>query len=91
MSRWISEAVWRQAIKSARKQLKAAQRPDFILYHDGVADAAYTQKHVAKIRSRIDRIHAAGRPQWQERLDANWLQRLNPLARLISALVRRRR
>ncbi len=70
MSEWISEDIWRRAIELQRSQLEDALRPGFILYHHNVLDEAYTKKYVEKIRGRIERIQAAGRPEWRERLNA---------------------
>jgi hypothetical protein len=51
-SKWQSEAIWRDALDLIRSQIAECERPDYILYHRGLLDRAYTDKHVAKMCAR---------------------------------------
>lgn len=70
-TRWVSEEVWRKAMAMKQEQISACERPGFILFHHGLLDSAYTQKYVAGLRRSLERIEAAGEPEWKERLSAH--------------------
>jgi hypothetical protein len=70
MSKWQSEAIWRDALTLMAERISDAERPDFILYHHGVLDAGHKAKHRSKLRQSYERILAAGLPEWRERHDA---------------------
>ena len=67
MSKWQSEAIWRDALALTAENLRDCERPGFILYHRGVLDEGYTRKHIEGLRQRYRRIYADGLPEWKDR------------------------
>ena len=66
-TKWMSEEVWRRALKQAREQLSRMERPGYILFHHWQLDEAYTKKKVFAMRRSLERIRGAGLADWQER------------------------
>lgn len=64
---WISEEVWRAALAAVQTEIRVCKRPDFILFHHGVLDAAYTRRYLYGLRRRLSRIKAAGLQEWRDR------------------------
>ena len=56
-SKWGTEQSWRDALEGARRDLRFLQQPEWAKYKKSIEDA----------RRRVQRIRAAGLPEWQER------------------------
>ncbi|QKG72387.1 hypothetical protein [Erythrobacter mangrovi] len=66
MSKWASEEIWRRAIEVQMRQLRDAERPNFILFQGEILNLNYTEAYRSKLRRRIERIRAGGEPGWLE-------------------------
>ncbi|HUO23763.1 MAG TPA: hypothetical protein VMU59_14715 [Caulobacteraceae bacterium] len=66
-SKWKSEEIWRSALGTLRAQIAERERPDFILYHLGVLDEAYTRQYMWRMRRRYERLKADGLQEWRDR------------------------
>lgn len=67
VSKWCSEEVWRDALALKRRQIEESERPDYILWHRGAWDEAYTAKRLQKLRHSFERIKVDGLQEWRER------------------------
>jgi hypothetical protein len=56
MAEWSPEAGWRQALKLQQKHLRAGER-----------EKHSTERDIETLRRRVERIWAAGRPEWRAR------------------------
>ncbi len=57
-SKWPSEEIWRKSLALQRTHLRRLQGPEWV---------GYGEKAAAATRRRIERILAAGLPEWKER------------------------
>lgn len=56
-SKWQSEQVWRDALLSAREQLRSMK-----IKGEGA-------QRISRQRRQVERIRSAGLPTWQERIE----------------------
>ena len=67
IGKWKTEEIWREALWGAREQLRHMELES--------ADAS----RVARKRHQVERIRAAGLPEWRERTE--WAGFSYPIAR----------